>query len=257
MLGEKSLKIKSKKKQLFIGLIRNIGILNKITWQASSEFEYNEIRSVFPNAKIRVASNIPYAVLDKEIDLKRVKYCNRINFFVVLRITPVKNLLFSIQLLKKAIVDNTELVFSIYGPVEDVSYWEKCKKEIDNIHFPNLKIEYKGEVKPIHLKEELSNKHFLLLPTLNENFGHVIVESLSFGCPVIISDQTPWRNLQYSNVGWDISLADEKRFIEVIKECIKMHQEEYDSMSASTSVYLREKMNIDEIIEETKKLFLN
>ena len=31
-----------------------------------------------------------------------------------------------------------------------------------------------------------------VFPTLGENFGHVIAESLASSCPVICSDQTPW-----------------------------------------------------------------
>jgi glycosyltransferase involved in cell wall biosynthesis len=30
-------------------------------------------------------------------------------------------------------------------------------------------------------------------PTLGENFGHVIFESLRVGTPVLLSDRTPWR----------------------------------------------------------------
>jgi glycosyltransferase involved in cell wall biosynthesis len=34
-----------------------------------------------------------------------------------------------------------------------------------------------------------------VFPTLGENFGHVIAESLSASCPVICSDQTPWNDV--------------------------------------------------------------
>ena len=30
----------------------------------------------------------------------------------------------------------------------------------------------------------------------HENFGHVIVESWQNGCPVLISENTPWKNLE-------------------------------------------------------------
>jgi hypothetical protein len=32
----------------------------------------------------------------------------------------------------------------------------------------------------------------MILPTLGENFGHVIAESLLSNTPVLISDKTPW-----------------------------------------------------------------
>jgi glycosyltransferase involved in cell wall biosynthesis len=42
------------------------------------------------------------------------------------------------------------------------------------------------------------------MPTLNENFGHSILESFCAGCPVIISDQTPWNGLQAIKVGVNV-----------------------------------------------------
>ena len=45
-------------------------------------------------------------------------------------------------------------------------------------------------------KKYFGNNDFLILPTKGENFGHVIAESLSASLPVIISQNTPWRNLQ-------------------------------------------------------------
>lgn len=44
------------------------------------------------------------------------------------------------------------------------------------------------------------------MPTFNENYGHAIVESFVAGLPVVISDRTPWRNLEKINAGWDIPL---------------------------------------------------
>jgi glycosyltransferase involved in cell wall biosynthesis len=47
----------------------------------------------------------------------------------------------------------------------------------------------------------------MVLPTYNENFGYVILEALLAGCPVILSDQPPWRDLEARQVGWTIPLA--------------------------------------------------
>ena len=55
------------------------------------------------------------------------------------------------------------------------------------------------------------------LPSFSENFGHAINEALSVGVPVLISDKTPWRNLQEKGMGWDLSLDNRRAFIEVIE----------------------------------------
>ncbi len=41
-----------------------------------------------------------------------------------------------------------------------------------------------------------------MLQTLGENYGHVIIEALSAGCPCIISDSTPWKSLEESGIGF-------------------------------------------------------
>ncbi len=57
---------------------------------------------------------------------------------------------------------------------------------------------------------------FFLAP-FSENFGHAINEALSAGVPVVISDKTPWRNLQEKGMGWDLPLDNRRAFIEVIE----------------------------------------
>jgi hypothetical protein len=46
----------------------------------------------------------------------------------------------------------------------------------------------------------LAEYDLFLFPTLGENYGHVISEALASGCPVVISDQTPWRNLEAEGI---------------------------------------------------------
>ena len=41
----------------------------------------------------------------------------------------------------------------------------------------------------------ISNANCILLPSFNESFGIVVVESLSLRTPVIVSDGTPWKNI--------------------------------------------------------------
>ena len=50
--------------------------------------------------------------------------------------------------------------------------------------------------------------HAMLMPSLTENFSYTVLESLQVGIPVLISDQTPWLDLQSQRVGWDLPLED-------------------------------------------------
>ncbi len=86
----------------------------------------------------------------------------------------------------------------------------------------NVQVEYRGNLPNERVAETLFGYDFFFLPTLGENFGHAIFESFSAGCPVLISDQTPWRNLAEQHLGWDIALDEPDRWRSVLQECIDM-----------------------------------
>ena len=70
----------------------------------------------------------------------------------------------------------------------------------------NSKIRFlKPIIDPSKKKKLLDNYDFLVLPTLNENFGIVILESLARGLPVLTTNETPWIGIQNKNAGWVIN----------------------------------------------------
>ena len=60
--------------------------------------------------------------------------------------------------------------------------------------------------------------HALLMPSLTENFSYTVLESLQAGIPVLISDQTPWRDLEAQGIGWDFSLSDSGRWLQALEQ---------------------------------------
>ena len=75
---------------------------------------------------------------------------------------------------------------------------------------------YKGSIPPDQVFDTLSRYDLFLFPSHGENYGHVIAESISVGTRVLVSQFTPWRELQSDGLGWDLDLAHPKRFAEVI-----------------------------------------
>jgi glycosyltransferase involved in cell wall biosynthesis len=73
----------------------------------------------------------------------------------------------------------------------------------DRVHFHNL-------ISSKDFKTKTDRYDYFVLPTLGENFGHAIVESLSLGLPVIISNKTPliFKNLNYS-FALDLDIEDQ------------------------------------------------
>ena len=54
--------------------------------------------------------------------------------------------------------------------------------------------------------------------TKHENFGHVIAESLDNMTPLVISKNTPWRNLESECCGWDFDVKNQSEFNRILKE---------------------------------------
>ena len=168
------------------------------------------------------------------------------------RISTIKNLHLAIQALKQIHV-NREVVFSIYGNIEDEEYWGSFKNEITT--HGHIKIEYMGVAPPADLPEIFANSTFLLLPTKHENYGHAIVEAWSNGCPVIISRNTPWKNLNVQNLGWDVDLKNFDNLVSTIQEAADLDFTSYVGQVTACYNYFRDVISDSEIIDTNRNLF--
>lgn len=115
----------------------------------------------------------------------------------------------------------------IYGQIYDHAYWDRCKEVIAQLP-ENITVEQMGAISPELLPQAIGEAHILLLPSAGENYGHAIVEALTFGRPVMISDQTPWNGVEHARAGWAIPLEEPERFAGVVAECVQMGQEEFE-----------------------------
>lgn len=76
------------------------------------------------------------------------------------------------------------------------------------------------------------------MPTQGENYGHVFIEALSSGTPILLSDQTPWRNLKDKGIGWDIPLARKDRFIHALQAFNHLNVEKDRLLNKNVSILL-------------------
>jgi glycosyltransferase involved in cell wall biosynthesis len=104
------------------------------------------------------------------------------------RISAIKNLKLALIALRGL---SQPVDFDIYGPVEDAAYWSGCRAVISQLPAAT-RVAYRGEVAPAEVRRTFADYDAFVFPTLGENFGHVIAESLSASCPVLCSDRTPW-----------------------------------------------------------------
>jgi glycosyltransferase involved in cell wall biosynthesis len=95
----------------------------------------------------------------------------------------------------------------------------------------------------------------MLLPTFHENFGHVIMEAFQNACPVILSDQTPWSELEQNRLGWDIPLNKPADFISAIEKAASMDGETFDEWSLNSFSFAKEFSNNENIVTANRALF--
>lgn len=254
MLENGALSVKPIKKKIFLSISKILGLFKNIKWHATTTSEYEQIQKYFgENAQIRLAENIPYT---PPINLpKRIKMPQKAKFFYLSRISPVKNLLFALAQLKRLEDKNLQIKFDIYGAIDDTSYWNKCQELVHSIKDSNIEINYLGFIQPDALSDTLSSYHYLFLPSLSENYGHAIIESLGIGCPVIISNNTPWKNLEQHHAGWDIHLNDEDKFLKTLIFCVSFGQDEFDKWSNGAHQFALKNINIEQIKHNYSILF--
>lgn len=252
MLSSGALAIKPLKKKLFISLAGMTGMFKNVIWHASTPVEAAEIRKVFgDHVSIKLA--IDLADSKPVVRFTRKKSPGNLKIYFLGRISPVKNLLQCLQVLK--LTDSSlQIDYDIYGPSEDESYLSECKQVAGSLP-GNVTISFKGQVDNASLSTLLRDYHCLFLLTENENYGHAIVEGLTAGCPLIISDRTPWRNLEAVRAGYDLSLEDNRKVADVISRFAGMDQQEYDKWMDGAFTKAEFIVSSDEAVRDNLNLF--
>nr|WP_252723170.1 glycosyltransferase [Tamlana agarivorans] len=201
--------------------------------------------------KINVAPNLS-AKINSE-PTPKLKITNSLNLFFVSRISIKKNLLACVKTLQ-AINSKLAIQFKIIGPIEEKTYWAQCQREIEKLP-SNVTCEYLGAIPNFKLKDTLKDLHVLFLPTQHENFGHVIMEAWQNACPVIISKNTPWKNLEPKQIGFDIPLDHQDTLKQKIEQFAKMNEEEFHVWSQASFNFAKKFTENPELISKTKALF--
>lgn len=193
---------KALKKKIFITACKLLGLFNNITWSVTSELEAIDVKHVIgKNIQYVIAEDLPRTNIP---GIKR-KVDGKLKIVFLSRICKHKNPLMLIDaLFRMQIVDNIEVFF--YGPIQEVEYWNMCIEKLKNAKY---KWTYGGDIPSENVQDVLSNYDVFVLPSQSENYGHVIFEALSVGCIPVISDRTPWNNLERKNAGIICKLTNE------------------------------------------------
>jgi len=234
MLLKQALCHKGLKKILYIYFAKLFFLYKNVIWISTSQEEEKVIKNIFGmNSRTLFFPNLPPKVREKLFPSRKEK--NRARFVFNSRVHKHKNLLKVLKWLGD-LGNQREVQLDIYGLIDDKRYWQDCQEAIKSLP-SNINVSYRGVIEHQELMESLHSYHFMILPTEGENYGYSIIEALSVGCPVIISDRTRWQNLEKNNAGWDIPLENDQRFIQVVKQALDMSQEEFNIISQGAYDY--------------------
>lgn len=201
-LSPGALALKGRKKRLFLRLWAPLLASMHVVWHASTTREAADIVAVCPWAQVEVSMN--QVALPPEPTAVRGVNDGPLQIVFISRISPKKNLALVLAALRCV---SGAVRFDIYGPVEDKEYWSRCERLISQMP-GNVEVSYRGEVVPAAVRQTFARYDAFVFPTLGENFGHVIAESLSASCPVVCSDETPWTNVLETGGGAVIRQLD-------------------------------------------------
>jgi glycosyltransferase involved in cell wall biosynthesis len=212
-----ALAFKTVKKTSYIGMAKTAGLYSGLVWQASNDHELQDIHDRFgvDRFHVRTVTNLPPHVDDLKsrpaVGLRSRGTPLRICFLS--RISPKKNLDFALAVLCRVTVP---VRLDIWGPIGDQVHWEQCRAVIGKLP-ANVSAQYKGSIGHEQVTETIAGYDLFFLPTRGENYGHVILEALTAGTPVLIADTTPWRNLEEHGAGWELPLNSEQAFADKIE----------------------------------------
>jgi glycosyltransferase involved in cell wall biosynthesis len=252
-LFDEALNFSTYKKRFFLKVSSFFNLFKNVSFHATDVKEKEAIVKILKinESRIRTAMIIS-SVMDETFLPFPIERSNEVLTIVFLsRISKDKNILFIFKILANI---EKNIIFDIYGPIEDLFVWKECLRLItllpSNINCNYMGIAPKKDVKNIFYKYDL-----FFLPTLAENFGHAIAESLSVGTPVLISDSTPWRNLEIDGLGWDIPLVDINAFINVINELSNKNVDERELTRKNIREVIDFRLKDEGIIQENISLF--
>lgn len=248
--SEGALGLNSFKKKVFLAFSKYSHLHHSVEWHATSKQEEIDINRIASRVRsVKFATNLPsvrdagaFPLRDVNLPLKVV---------MLGRVAPMKNVVGAIEILSYI---KSNVKFDLFGPREDQAYWKQCEDAL--LHLPgNIEFNYCGALSPEDVGPTLEQYDVFLLPTLGENFGHVIAEALTAGLPVVLSQNTPWRDMELKSLGFDIPLNDLPLFAKKIDFISTIPADDFMVWRKNIAAWARDNLKTRELIAQSAALF--
>jgi glycosyltransferase involved in cell wall biosynthesis len=215
-----ALSLKSGRKRVYLQAARALGLFTDVWLHATGEEERADIEAAFSWSRgVLVAPNLrpplrPAPRAERADGVLRVAFLSRID--------RMKNLDYAIRVLASVSVP---VRLDIFGPVTHPDHKAECERLIDALP-PHVGASFKGAIPNSEVFSTLSGYELFFLPTRGENFGHAIFDALEAGVPVLLSDRTPWQDIEQRGAGWTLPLDRPDLFKAAIEKLAEMPHEE-------------------------------
>ncbi len=216
-----AMSLKHFKKCFFLSVFKAFGIHKRITFHFTSEQEVRESLSYLGNVKYKLVPNMHSEFPEHKL---KDKAKGSLNIIFLSRISPKKNLTTIIKSLMN--INAGCINFTIAGEVDDALYWGECISLLEKCP-PNININVLGSIGREQVGKELGQAHLFFLPTLNENYGHAIVEAMMYSNIVMLSDQTPWSQVK-NHGGYVGNVNDVEFYTQSIVKLLRINQDEFN-----------------------------
>ncbi len=164
-----------------IHALLNKPVLKHAHFHATTRREMDQVLELFPHASVQVAFNI--------VDLPAQKVYDRLEEGVyklvfISRIDPKKGLPLLFQALQQV---SFPFRLSVIGG-GDPEYMMQLKQQTVQLGISE-NVTWSGVLQGDEKFDALGRHDLMVLPSYDENFGNVVVEALSAGVPVLLSEQ--------------------------------------------------------------------
>lgn len=197
----------------------------RVIFHATSEAEALTVRThMGNNAQIRVIPN--YMVLP---DRAQRSESHPQYLLYMGRLAPIKAIdRLLLGLMCSDAFMKSDMVLKIAGP-RDGDYYQELYSIVEQNENLRNKVEFLGNIVGDAKYKLYADAYAVVLPSHSENFGNVVVESLSQGTPVIASKGTPWEVLYKSGAGYWVNNTPEA-IGQAIDDMIKIPPVDYMKM---------------------------
>lgn len=221
---------------------------NKVTFHSTCKAETENIKHYLKGTKMFALPN--YLLLPKSI-----KAITKRQFLYIGRLDPIKALENIIEgfFFSKAFL-GSEFEFIIAG-TGDENYIAVLKGKIKKFALDS-RIKFVGHINGVEKDYLYASSYFTLLLSHSENFGNVVVESLSQGTPVIASTGTPWEALLTYKAGFWIDNSP-ILIAEMIDRVIALDSEDYNTYRLNSKLFVESHFDIEKNVGNWIKEYQN